>query len=376
MNRATVGPISITASAGRAAIFGYGILFLMTQAEGQVKQFVDWPTGTSPAEVGRRLVSNFTFRSFAFETGRGKEFVSYPEVCAWDGALRFTYYSQNKNLEARLVQKYDFFLTPEGNHRISPRQHVDAHVFGIVPLDLYRTTGDPKYLAIGKAMADAQWSNTTSDGISSEARYWIDDMYMMTALQVGAFTATQDPIYRERAAKAMVAYVSKLQQPSGLFFHAPRSPFYWSRGNGWVAVGFAELLDVLPDAAPERKSLLNAYRKFMGALLPLQNGDGLWRQLLDQKDAWSETSGSAMLTMAMVLGVRRGWLPEDPYADAARKAWLALVSEVDEKGNLADVCIGTNRGSSADYYLGRMRKRGDLHGQAALLWAAGAFLRP
>ena len=33
----------------------------------------------------------------------------------------------------------------------------------------------------------------------------------------------------------------KLQQPNGLFHHAPDVPFYWGRGNGWVAVGMAEL---------------------------------------------------------------------------------------------------------------------------------------
>jgi hypothetical protein len=33
----------------------------------------------------------------------------------------------------------------------------------------------------------------------------------------------------------MAAYLDRLQQTNGLFFHAPDSPFYWSRGNGWVA---------------------------------------------------------------------------------------------------------------------------------------------
>jgi hypothetical protein len=36
------------------------------------------------------------------------------------------------------------------------------------------------------------------------------------------------------------------QQPNGLYFHAPDVKFYWGRGDGWVAVGMAEMLRDLP----------------------------------------------------------------------------------------------------------------------------------
>ena len=43
--------------------------------------------------------------------------------------------------------------------------------------------------------------------------------------------------YIDRTAKAMVAYLDRLQQPNGLFFHTEDARFYWSRGNGWMAAG-------------------------------------------------------------------------------------------------------------------------------------------
>ena len=55
----------------------------------------------------------------------------------------------------------------------------------------------------------------------AETRYWIDDMYMLTMLQLEAYRATGDKKYLDRDAKEMVAYLDKLQQPNGLFFHAP-----------------------------------------------------------------------------------------------------------------------------------------------------------
>ena len=49
----------------------------------------------------------------------------------------------------------------------------------------------------------------------------------------------------ERAAKEMVLYLDRLQQPNGLFPHAPGVPYFWGRGNGWMAAGLALLVPVL-----------------------------------------------------------------------------------------------------------------------------------
>lgn len=104
---------------------------------------------------------------------------------------------------------------------------------------------EPRYLDLGKFFADRQWENPTPGGLTSETRFWIDDMYMITTVQVQAFRATGDSKYLDRAALEMMAYLDKLQQPNGLFYHAPDAPFYWGRGNGWVAAGMAELLRAL-----------------------------------------------------------------------------------------------------------------------------------
>ena len=101
----------------------------------------------------------------------------------------------------------------------------------------------------------------------------------------------------------------------------------------------------------------------------------MWRQLLDQPDAWQETSGTAMFDFAMVTGVKHGWLDEKTYGPAARKAWLGLVKRLDADANLGEVCVGTDKGQSREFYLQRSRMAGNLHGQAPLLWTAAALLR-
>ncbi len=67
---------------------------------------------------------------------------------------------------------------------VPKRDHVDDSIFGIVPLEIYIQTKDKKYLDYGLSFADRQWDDPQPDGLSHETRYWIDDMYMLTILQL------------------------------------------------------------------------------------------------------------------------------------------------------------------------------------------------
>jgi len=349
----------------------------------QSANFSDWPAGTSPAEVGKRVSENIIVRKFDFESGR-RPFVIYPEICAWYGALNVAKLSGDTNLQERLIRRFDRFLTPEGDKNISRQAHVDYRVIGAVPLEIYLQTKSEKCLALGLSLADAQWEKPTADGITHEARYWVDDMYMIAAVQVQAFRATDDRKYLDRAALATATYLDKLQQPNGLFFHAADSPFYWGRGCGWYAAGMAELLSELPANHPKRARIMAGYKTMMASLLKYQSESGLWRQLLDKPESWLETSSTGMFTYAMVTGVKHGWLDDKTYGPAARKAWLALVAQLDSDNNVKEVCVGTNKGfqevgpdldKQLAFYLARPRKAGDLHGQSPILWTAAALLR-
>jgi unsaturated rhamnogalacturonyl hydrolase len=348
------------------------------------KHFDDWPEAAVPSVVGKRVAENIIARPFDYETTPRREHVIYPEVCSWYGALTIAKLSGDENLQSRLIKRFDPFLTPEGAKRISHAAHVDYRVFGAVPLEIFLQNENEACLRIGLGLADDQWRNPTADGITSEARYWIDDMYMISAVQVQAYRATGRAEYIDRPALAMVAYLDKLQQPNGLFYHASDSPFFWSRGCGWMAAGMTELLRALPKNHPRYQRVMRGYRTMMAALLRYQGQDGMWRQLVDKPEAWPESSGTGMFTYAIVTGVKNGWIEDAQYGPAARKAWLALVRHIDADANVTDVCIGTDKAyqivgedlvAQYKYYLARDRRAGDLHGQAPVLWTASAFLR-
>ncbi len=339
--------------------------------------FGSWPPGASPQVIGKLVAENFLKRPYRAQSDASKASLGiiYPEVCTWYGALTVAKLTKDKALQQKLIDKLDRLMSPPESSMISQSPHVDFRVFGTVPLEVFLQTGEKKYLDLGKGFADRQWENPTPDGITREARYWIDDMYMITAVQVQAYRATRDAKYIDRAALAMVAYLDKLQQPNGLFYHALDVPFFWGRGNGWVAAGMTELLRSLPRNHPKRARILDGYRKMMSTLLKYQGEDGLWRQLIDRPEAWPETSGTGMFTFAMVTGVKNGWLDKKTYGKAARAGWLGLVKNIDKDGNIANVCAGTNKLNDLNYYLNRPRNLGDLHGQAPVLWSASALLR-
>ena len=352
----------------------------------QPEVFANWPAGTSPQEIGKRVAENFVARPFRYGVTNNptRKAIMYQEACTWYGSLTVAQLTGDKDLQSRLVMKFDPFLTPEGAKNISDEAFVDYRVFGIAPLELYIQTKDQRYLKLGQGLADQQWENPTPDGITREARYWIDDMYMITALQVQAFRATGDRKYLDRAALTMVAYLDKLQQPNGLFYHASDSPFFWGRGNGWLAAGLTELLHSLPADHPQRARIVEGGRKMMASLLKFQGEDGMWRQLIDKPDFWPETSGTGMFTFAMISGVKDGWLDAKTYGPAARKGWIGLIGYLNPDANLREICAGTNKSAQAvgpdlavqlQYYKDRRRRIGDLHGQAPVLWCATALLR-
>jgi len=333
--------------------------------------FSNWPAGTSPQEVGKKVAEHFVTSPHQYTAT-----IHYSEVCAWYGALTFATLTHDEALRAELIKKFEPLL-PGGAEaaRIPTRHHVDDSIFGVVPLEIGLETKDPKYLADGTYWADRQWENPQPDGLSAETRYWIDDMYMLTMLQLEAYRATGDKKYLERDAKEMVSYLDKLQQPNGLFFHAPDVQFYWGRGDGWVAAGMAEMLRSLPADHPLRPRILKGYRLMMAGLLKYQGKDGMWRQLIDRDDAWPESSSSAMFSFAMITGVKNGWLDAKTYGPAARKSWIAVVGYVDQNSDVTQVCEGTGKKDDLQYYYERKRRTGDFHGQAPVLWAASALLR-
>lgn len=366
-------------------IFFLMLLQLQVYSFARVKQ--NKQVVISPRETGLRVAERFIASAHGVYTAPGtKSHIPYFEVGAWYGALGFAQLTRNVILQTKLIERFSPLFDKDSSLLPVP-DHVDYTMFGALPLEIFLQTKEAKYYNLGKMYADKQWGTPEGPRVTAESytfynkgytwqtRLWIDDMYMITLLQSQAYRATGDKKYIDRAAEEMVLYLQELQKPNGLFYHAKDIPFYWGRGNGWMAAGMTELLRVLPEENKNRPPILKAYQSMMATLLQYQASDGMWRQLVDDTTSWKETSCTGMFTYAMITGVERGWLKKSNYKNAAYKAWNALTSYINDKGEIKDVCEGTGAKNDRDYYLNRKRITGDFHGQAPILWCANALLR-
>jgi len=357
------------------------------QSSNDIAEFKNWPKGSSPTEIGKRVADRFIVTPHTnFNRPTPPRTITYPETCTWYGALTFAKVTNDKKLVEKLAQRFEP-LFGSRDTLIPKPDHVDLSVFGSVPLELYMQTKEERYLKLGKYIADKQWTAPEgprvkpesyyyyNKGMTWQTRMWIDDMFMITAVQAQAYRATGDTVYINRAAREMVLYLDTLQMPNGLFYHAPDVPFFWGRGDGWMAVGMSELLRSLPKNNPNYNRIMNGYKLMMASLLKHQGEDGMWHQLIDDPSSWAETSCTGMFTFAFITGVKNGWLDKKTYAPAARKAWLKLITYINENNDITEVCEGTNKKNDRQYYLDRKRNIGDLHGQAPVLWCATALLR-
>ena len=336
---------------------------LFTAVYAQITPAVKLQLQAKPAEVGKKMIGYIANIRFGWR---------YPKICTYYGSLIFAEAIHDPKIVETIRNGYAPFYNGSRKNHIG---HVDYNVFGIWPFEMYRQTGDKKYLEKGKLLADDEYKTARPDGLATYTRFWVDDMYMVGSLQLQAYKSLKDTVYLNRSARQLVTCCEKLQRPNGLFYHRKDAPFYWGRGNGWAAAAMAEVLPMLPEDNKYYKPLMNAYLEMMDALLSLQGKDGMWHQLLDDPSSFAESSCTGMFLYAMATGLGKGWLPQDRFACPVQKCWEALAGYVNENGAVREVCVGTNAKNNKKHYLTRPRHTGNFHGQAAVLWAAAAMAR-
>ncbi len=244
----------------------------------------------------------------------------------------------------------------------------------IVFTELARATRDARYTALVRRVADLGFD---AQGAMREARPYhnefSDSVFMGTTIAAQAGALTGERKYFDLAARHL-AFMQRLDlRADGLYRHQPATDAAWGRGNAFAALGVALTLTEFPVDHPARAQLLASYREHMAKLLPWQNRDGLWRNVIDQPGAYGEFSATAMIGFAMQRGIANGWFTDAaPYRAAVARAWRAVNARTGSDGTVIDVCESTARIGSLAGYLNREAILGkDPRGGAmAMLFAA------
>jgi len=174
---------------------------------------------------------------------------------------------------------------------------------------------------------------------------WCDALFMSPPAWVELTRQTGDARYAEYALREFWDTTNFLYDPAEqLFFRDSRfferrdeqaRKQFWSRGNGWVFAGIANILDALPPGHPQRADLEKLFRAMATRLKGLQKADGYWPpSLLAPENSPPETSGTGFYVYGLAWGVKRKLLDQEEYAPSIERGWQALARAVAKDGKL------------------------------------------
>jgi rhamnogalacturonyl hydrolase YesR len=174
---------------------------------------------------------------------------------------------------------------------------------------------------------------------------WCDAVFMSPPAWLDLARQTGERKYRDYAMAEFWAATDFLYDPvEKLYFRDSRfferrddkgRKLFWSRGNGWVFAGLANMLDELPANDPDRARLESLFREMAVKIAAIQKPDGYWApSLLGPENSPPETSGTGFYVYGLAWGVKRGLLDAPTYRPAIDKGWAALTRAVAKDGKL------------------------------------------
>lgn len=230
--------------------------------------------------------------------------------------------------------------------------HGDDLCVGQAYLDMYAKYGKKKMMVPTQARLDWILDNPPAANIDitkghSDRWWWCDALYMAPAVFTRLYALTGDKKYLKFAHKEYLACYDHLYDKEEHLFYRDANYFgkpnaegkkiFWSRGNGWVLAGLAEILKTLPQGDKKYRPFYEQLlREMSERIAALQGADGYWRSDLLSPNIYPmpETSGTGLFTYAMLYGINAGILDADKYLPVVKKGWEALVKAVDTEGKV------------------------------------------
>ncbi|HWL06818.1 MAG TPA: glycoside hydrolase family 88 protein [Planctomicrobium sp.] len=254
-------------------------------------------------------------------------------------------------------------------------------------------TGDPRAIQLVRQVADHAFDAQGKPFPALPGHQEMSDaVFMACPILTSAGRLTGEGKYLEMS-RVQLRFMQKLcLRPDGLYRHSPLCEAAWGRGNGFPMLGLAlSLTDLeaieedksrspeLRDQARELKhEFVIALQNHATALLPHQDSTGMWRQVIDEPDAYREMTATCMIGFALQRGINRGWLDQKQLQPAVDRAWPAVLLRCGSDGVLFDVCTGTGKQKTLQDYFDRtaILDRDERGGAMALLFAVEQTRRP
>jgi rhamnogalacturonyl hydrolase YesR len=174
---------------------------------------------------------------------------------------------------------------------------------------------------------------------------WCDALFMAPPAWLELARQTGDRRYADFALSEFWSTTAFLFDPAeDLYFRDSRfferrdekgRKLFWSRGNGWVFAGLANMLAALPADEPNRVGIEKLFRQMAEKLKTIQKPDGYWApSLLAAEDSPAESSGTGFYVYGLAWGINHGLLDAAGYRSAVSNGWNALAKAVAKDGRL------------------------------------------
>lgn len=276
---------------------------------------------------------------------------------------------------------------------------------------LYDLTGKEKYRkATERVRSQLSTMPRTPEGnfwhkLIYPNQVWLDGIYMALPFYMEyekRFDAQKDcPDICQQIANVEI----RMRDPeTGLYYHgydASRkmywadpdsgcSPNFWLRAEGWFILGLVDVLEIMKDLPMQAESvhLQHMLLDLAKALSKYQDPSGLWYQLIalpELEENYLETSGTALISAALLKAVRLGFLPES-FRTVGEKAFYGIVDHrltknADGTPCVTGICLVAglggeqHRDGSVAYYLSEPVVQNDAKGVGPLLLAYTEMLR-
>lgn len=319
--------------------------------------------------------------------------------------------------EARFLDFADRFMSGfvEEDGRIRTYDPAEYSLDNVNPaknlFTLYDLTGKEKYRkALELVRSQLSTMPRTPEGnfwhkLIYPNQVWLDGIYMALPFYMEyekRFDAQKDC---EDVCRQIANVEIRMRDPkTGLYYHgydASRkmywadpdtgcSPNFWLRAEGWFILGLVDVLEIMMDLPMQAESvhLQHMLLDLAKALSKYQDPSGLWYQLIavpELEGNYLETSGTALISAALLKAVRLGFLPES-FRAVGEKAFYGIVDRrltknADGTPCVTGICLvgglggEQHRDGSAAYYLSEPVVQNDAKGVGPLLLAYTEMLR-
>ncbi|WP_134681968.1 glycoside hydrolase family 88/105 protein [Paracoccus ravus] len=331
----------------------------------------------------------------------------YEDGCIYRGLDLLYDVTADPRWRAHLRRLVDAQVGPEGELAgyNADEFNIDNILAGRVLFSLWRETGEARYLAAARRLADQldRHPRISLGNYWHKLRYphqvWLDGLYMGLPFQIEYGLVTGET---ERIKDALTQFQTALDvtaTASGLYVHGydesraqswsdpetGKSPAVWARAMGWLAMALVDALALLREDGATA-ALRQRTRRMLLAVADLQGSSGLWPQVLDNPGLagnYEESSASAMFAYAFLRAARLGLISGsegERLRDSGLKALDALQARVVMEGgqsHFQGICHvaglggfdGIYRDGTPEYYLTEPVVQDDAKGVGPLMMA-------